>query len=70
MTVGRPFSVNDRVGLLLDFKHLVLQFFLNGVPQGDQPLSFVFAADDQPLFPSLSLNGDSSFSLSCFVLVV
>jgi hypothetical protein len=52
----RPFSVNDRLGLLLDFKNSVLQFFLNGAPQG-KPLGFVFAADDQPLFPSLSLNG-------------
>jgi hypothetical protein len=56
MSVARPFSVNDRVGLLLDFKHSQLQFFLNGQPEG-QALSFSFSPEDPPLFPALSLNG-------------
>jgi hypothetical protein len=56
MCSGRPYGLHDKVGLLLDFKHSCLQFYMNGMPEGN-PLSFVFNPDDPPLFPSLSLNG-------------
>lgn len=56
MHTGRPYGLGDRVGLLLDFKHCCVQFFLNGAPLGEG-MGFIHGRDDPPLFPSLSLNG-------------
>ena len=56
MYAGRPYSVNDRVGLLLDWKSGMLRFYHNGEPEGPG-LPFSWSAEDGHLFPSMSLNG-------------
>lgn len=60
---GHPYSMGDRVGLLLDFRDQVIRFFLNGEPEG-KSMSFSWGSaedksDSLPLFPALSLNGGS-----------
>lgn len=56
MRSGQPYGLNDRVGLLLDFKQGCVCFLLNGEVAAE-PLPLSHGVNDPPLFPCLSLNG-------------
>ena len=52
----KSFGMDDRVGVLLDFRDTFIQFFVNGEPAGPS-IKFSFDnSSDLPLVPALSLN--------------
>ena len=55
----KTFGSEDRIGILIDFRELFIQFFVNQEAVANS-LKFSYSSEDLPLIPALSLNSDSN----------
>merc|ERR1711941_242598 len=55
VSYGGKFGKNDRIGILMDFDNRTIEFFKNGVSQGDAFQNLV-----GPVYPAVSMTGNGT----------